>query len=358
MNEVFETVKFSDIDINDSFFDSLKSDYDGFNQWFKKKQMIGALAYTLKIDGNLSAFLYLKDGEKEAIPLNNKMLPLTSRIKIGTFKIDEKIGGKRLGEGAIGLALWHWFRENESEIYVTTFSKQKSLINLFEKFGFTIVGEKADDGELVLVKDKNNLDFSDPYKSFPYINPNFNYAGILTVDAQYHDQLFPYSELQGTKFKHEVITDIAGNGITKMYVSGAYSGGYSEGEPILIYRKSSGTNRGYKSVVTSIGTVTSCINVKSNGTLLMDVASVKEILGNKSVLSDNDLLSLMDKDNVSIYKIIYNHYLGTGNNINWHTLHDNGMWEDYPTSIHYSNEQFKNFVRDFLKNDMIKLLDR
>lgn len=35
-----EKVQFKKIDLFDSFFDSLKSDYKEFSEWFKKKQMI------------------------------------------------------------------------------------------------------------------------------------------------------------------------------------------------------------------------------------------------------------------------------------------------------------------------------
>lgn len=30
--------KFSEINLNDSFFDSLRQDYDGFDKWFKRKK--------------------------------------------------------------------------------------------------------------------------------------------------------------------------------------------------------------------------------------------------------------------------------------------------------------------------------
>ena len=35
-NDPIQEVPFSEINLNDSFFDSLRSDYDGFNNWFKK----------------------------------------------------------------------------------------------------------------------------------------------------------------------------------------------------------------------------------------------------------------------------------------------------------------------------------
>lgn len=34
---VIELKAFSSIDLNDKFFDSLKDDYDGFEDWYKRK---------------------------------------------------------------------------------------------------------------------------------------------------------------------------------------------------------------------------------------------------------------------------------------------------------------------------------
>ena len=36
---------FRDIDLKDSFFDNLRDNYPGFNDWFKKKATSGARAY-------------------------------------------------------------------------------------------------------------------------------------------------------------------------------------------------------------------------------------------------------------------------------------------------------------------------
>ena len=37
MNETISLRKFADIDLNDPFFDSLKEDYPGFEEWFDRK---------------------------------------------------------------------------------------------------------------------------------------------------------------------------------------------------------------------------------------------------------------------------------------------------------------------------------
>ena len=37
MSEIIQTKRFNEIDLSDSFFESLKSDYPGFEDWFRKK---------------------------------------------------------------------------------------------------------------------------------------------------------------------------------------------------------------------------------------------------------------------------------------------------------------------------------
>ena len=41
MDSIIKLKRFSDIDINDPFFDSLKDDYRGFVKWFNKKRKEG-----------------------------------------------------------------------------------------------------------------------------------------------------------------------------------------------------------------------------------------------------------------------------------------------------------------------------
>lgn len=48
------------IDISDAFFNSLREDYEGFDNWISKKAFCNEKAYVLFNDGKLVAFLYLK----------------------------------------------------------------------------------------------------------------------------------------------------------------------------------------------------------------------------------------------------------------------------------------------------------
>ena len=61
MEEIISLRRFNEIDLNDPFLDSLKTDYPGFEEWFIKKSQSDAQAYVQYNDGRLQAFLYLKD---------------------------------------------------------------------------------------------------------------------------------------------------------------------------------------------------------------------------------------------------------------------------------------------------------
>ena len=58
-------VPFSDINLADPFFDSLKSDYHEFSEWFDKKAKQGCQALTLMENGNIYAFLAMKKEKEE-----------------------------------------------------------------------------------------------------------------------------------------------------------------------------------------------------------------------------------------------------------------------------------------------------
>lgn len=168
MAGVYKWKKLSDININDNFFDSLKSDYPFFEAWFKRKAKEEKVALTYYESDGLNAFMMLKNNEDEAITLKDKTLMKKNRLKISTLKLSPKVQGNRLGEGAIGIALWNWLESDCEEIYITIFEKQLKLISMLKKMGFIFVGYNLNN-ECVYLRSKKYIDFSNPYLSFPFI---------------------------------------------------------------------------------------------------------------------------------------------------------------------------------------------
>lgn len=351
----FSLRKFGEIDLNDHFFDSLKKDYPGsasspsFEDWYLSKLNTRSALVFYDNDG-LGAFISLKP-EDESIVLKNRILPKKMRCKVSTMKIAERFRGQRIGEGAIGLALWKWQKLGFSDIYVTVFDKQDLLISLLEKFGFEKIGYNLN-GEGVYLRSRDNVDYTDPYKAFPFIKPDFKSSGYLIIDDYYHDTMFPYSEVKNT-LQTKVALSVS-NGLSKIYVGQQYSAPpYGPGDPIFIYRRHTGDGaRRYKSCLTSYCIVTKVILAKQNGNHKLTFEQLLEAIGNKSVFDKNELKTRYDNDkNVMVYELLYCGYFGVGNNITMDWLDTNRHWcnshsVNYPSLIKLSPDEFKEILQE------------
>lgn len=352
MSGKFQLKKFSEVDVNDSFFDSLKEDYPadknniGFEKWYAKKAAAGATALVFNDDDGLGAFVCLKD-EKEPLELVEATLPAVPRKKISTLRLAERYRGQRLGEGAIGLALWNWQKSKTQDIYLTVFKKHSLLIGQLERFGFRMVGHNKN-GECVYLKSRLDVDYADPYKSFPFINPAFQNAGYLIVDDVYHDTLFPYSELRNT-LQEQVGLAVA-NGLTKIYIGSPTSRlPYRIGEPILVYRKYTGPGtKGFKSCITSYCIVTDVIVAKENNSYNISIEDLLNRINNKSVFDENEIsVKYNNERNLVVVEMLYYGFFGAGNNVNWVWLKNNGLWPDsYPTTARLTVGQLDVILRE------------
>lgn len=345
---------FSEIDLNDSFFDSLKADYPGttsstnFIDWFHKKKSSGDEALVFEDEMGIGAFVCLKNNETESLKFaDGSCLPAIPRMKISTIKIDDRYTNQRIGEGTLGLILWEWQKTRIDEIYVTVFKKHTSLVSLITKFGFIYAGYNPN-GEGIYIKSRKFIDYSDPCKSFPFINPSFQYAGCLAIDMDYHDTMFAFSDLANT-LQERVDISVA-NGLKKVYIGSPYRLAFSEGDPVLIYRRYTGSvgKPSYKSVVTGFCVITRIVRVKDKGITFYSFDKYRNMIGNKSVFNEEELRSKYDNlSSITIIELIYYGYFGAGNNVNWLWLKNNGCWRDsHPMSFRYSRTEFEKILRE------------
>ena len=244
--------RFGKIDLNDTFFNSLKEDYAGFDKWFIKKYDEEAYITINSNNGMLLSFLYLKvEDENENYSNINPHFSSKRRLKIGTFKVISN--GFRLGERFMKIIFDNALKNHVQEIYVTVYDKrpeQRRLIDLLEQWGFVLWGTKGE-GELVYVRDFSPQFNIDNLKScFPYISKG-KQAYIVPIYPEYHTELLPDSILN-TESPEEFIEDFPHrNCINKVYVSRALEPYPSVGDILIFYR----TGGYYKSVVTTIGEV-------------------------------------------------------------------------------------------------------
>lgn len=253
-----QKLKFGKIDSNDTFFDSLKEDYVGFDKWFIKKYDEEAYITINSNNGMLLSFLYLKvEDENENYSNINPLFSSKRRLKIGTFKVISN--GFRLGERFMKIIFDNALKNHVQEIYVTVYDKrpeQRRLIDLLEQWGFVLWGTKGE-GELVYVRDFSPQFNIENLKScFPYISKGRN-VYVVPIYPEYHTELLPDSILN-TESPEEFIEDFPHrNCINKVYVSRAMEPYPNIGDILVFYR----TGGYYKSVITTIGEV---LEVKSD----------------------------------------------------------------------------------------------
>lgn len=282
--------KFGQIDITNEFFESLKEDYENFEQWFIKKN--NEDAYVFEEDGKIIGFLYLKieDINENYYDIEPVLTP-KKRLKIGTFKIIRS--GFRLSERFLKIIFDNALKSDVDEIYVTLFEDKRQEVIMLKEFmmqwGFLKHGYKKSTNELVLTKEmkiynkKENPKFNFPlYKSKP------NYF-ILPIDSEYHTDLFPDSILKNENMSLYKENLAHRYSLEKIYVCSAYNIKARPGDLILIYRSGDRYPRRYSSVISGMAILQNIVNPKS-------LEEYLNLCKNKSVFDEESLKMFYNKN--------------------------------------------------------------
>lgn len=293
--------KFSEIDLTDSFFDSLKESYSEFSDWFTRKAT--EIAY-VSYDNNkkLQAFLYLK---VENGPITDITPPLnTTCLKVGTFKIIAH--GTKLGERFVKIIVDATLNQGLKTAYVTVFSEHEGLIKILETYGFKKYGiKKTPNGEEdVYVKDMNYFS-GDKKLDYPVVNSIGQQKWLMAIRPEFHTSLFPDSKLNTEQAS--VIQDVSHtNSIHKVYVGKYRDFAYFKpGDCVIIYRcqaPGSFDSAWFKSVATSLCVVD---EVRSQNSFKNADAFV-EYCKKYSVFNEQNLRGLFAQNGVYAIKLTYN----------------------------------------------------
>ena len=338
MIETIQLEKFSTVNLSDEFFDSLKSDYQGFDVWFKKKGDNGEVAYVQRDEENrVQAFLYLKI-EEEAINDVNPIMPAKRRLKIGTFKVNGH--NTRVGERFFKKAFDYAIANNVEEIYVTIFDRamQKPLIDKIKTFGFVENGRKGE--ELVFVKSLHN-DWKDVEKDYPLIHRQGRKKYVLGIYPKFHSLIFPDSSVLGERY--DVMADVShANSIHKVYISFIPKTALlKRGDIVLTYRTTDIPGRAwFRSVITSICVVEEVRDRNQFANADEFVRYAKTY----SVFSEAQLREYFRNPKMVIIKMTYNLPLAKRIN-NASLITDVHVSPDYWGFFKISDEQFDNIVK-------------
>jgi len=296
---------FGNVDLNNAFFNSFRTAYDGFDKWFASK--CDEEAYICQNDtGDILGFLYLKT-EDESENYHDIMPPFAAkkRLKVGTFKVEST--GFRLGERFIKIIFDNAIERSVDEVYITLFENLPELTALYEllvRWGFVQHGVKTgnDKSEKVLVKKMkcydSKLTARQNYPNLLYNKQKF----ILPIFPQYHTALLPDSMLNNENEVDIMANEPQRYALQKVYISWAPERNVQPGDIVLFYRMGNeGSNKKYTSVLTTITIVES---------IICNFSSEKEFLHhcqNRSVFSDNDLKRFWtkNKNNLKILKFIF-----------------------------------------------------
>ena len=291
---VFISYKYlHELDINDDFFDSLKKDYAGFEEWFKKKQSDEAQAYVTEFDGHLTSFLMLKvEDKKEKYKDFLKPFKPAMRLKISTLKVADT--GKRIGETFIKIIMVKAIKERVDEIYVTVFDKQEYLIDMLESYGFKKYTKKKtlrSDGkyelENVMVKSMKNKE-----NYYPFFEVGNNRIFLVPIRDNYHHLLFQESERQiQLSLEDFQGKNTASNSLKKAYLCDSKIKQIQKGSILLFY--SSGT----KKAITSLGIVDAVFNKFNNFEELYNLVKKRTAYGEHELSKNyrNDKLVILFK---------------------------------------------------------------
>lgn len=244
--------KFKNIDLSDTFFDSLKADYDEFEEWFSKKAE--ASAYVIESDSKMiEAFLHVK--LEEGTTTDIKPPVKAARIaKIATFKANAH--GTKRGEYLLRKAIDVARNLKADKAYVTVFDKYRNLIELFLRYGFKHFGTKStiNGTEQVYVRAFPGK-ASGPFDAFPYIRTKGRTKYLLAIYPEFHSGLFPDSPLaDGTYGDHDDVSHA--NTILKAYVSGLTLSRMKAGDIVVVYRTKDRNPARTRSAATTICVVT------------------------------------------------------------------------------------------------------
>lgn len=335
-----------ELDINDAFFDSLKLDYAGFEEWFKKKQSKEAQAYVTEFDGKLTSFLMLKvENEDEDYKDFLKPFKPARRLKISTLKVTDT--GKRIGETFIKIIVEKAIKENVEEIYVTVFDKQEFLIDMLESYGFKKYTKKktprSDGGielENVLVKSMKNKE-----NFYPFFEIDDNRIFLVPIRDKYHHLLFQESEKQFQLSLEDFQgKNVASNSLKKAYLCDSKIKQIQKGSLLLFY--SSVT----KKSITSLGIVDAVFNKFDNFDEMFNL--VKK----RTAYDEHELRENFKNDKLVI---LFKLYYSFNNYVDFEFLKSNGIVNGAIQTIqHINKEQLLQILEKCKMKKEIYLIDK
>gem|GEM_PF-105473 len=286
--------------IEQPFFDSLKTDYEGFDLWFEKCVRQNRDCYYITIDEKLAALLIynIEKIEQHRIPDI-----FENALKMCTFKTNEDAFGLKIGELFLSKMFQLCVERGINYLYLTLFEKYKFLIGMLAKFGFKQKEfiNKNNIKEIVMIKNLNkntarlNKKLND-ITMHPFYSDNSNFNKfVIPIKRVYSDTLFKdSSERQPTLFDKELssLKEIQGNSIIKAYICNAKRKDFKPGDILFFY-----SSRNLK-LIQPIGILDRFSSINS-------LEKLKAVVRGKTVFTERELEKMYKQSSGNLLVIIF-----------------------------------------------------
>jgi GNAT superfamily N-acetyltransferase len=226
------------------FFQTLRNDYAGFNQWFQRIAMEGRRAWVYREPGqaDVQSICIFTVQADERVTDDGQVLDGLA-LKLCTFKVGEAVRGRKIGELFLRAAFQFATIHQCEHIFLHANEEQQvHLTSLIEDFGFRPVGMYMNDA--VFVKDHpvhppavQMAPFDYVRRYYPHYLDDFEVQKyIVPIVPEFHDILFPDWMAPGQALPANHPQRHVGNAIKLAYLSNSLSKRPNPGDLVLFYR--------------------------------------------------------------------------------------------------------------------------
>ena len=319
-----------EIDKSQSFFDSLRQSYDGFDNWYQQKAEEQRKCWCIEDDNKKVVAISIYKLEQDAQLTDNGETVGGKILKLCTFKVDSSARGKKLGERLLFIAFDYCVKNDIDWVYLHTYGEeQKTLVGLCEEYGFYFLGKyKKDDVYIKPMKfEQTNLgSLESLIRYYPFFQDNDTVQKfIIPIQPKYHEDLFPdFSSMKGSLFESDQnLYSCQGNTIKKAYLCHSNTKSLKKGDVVLFYRSSD-----RKSI--------QCMGIVEDAFTSDKVEEVFPKIAKRTVYTHSYLEEILSKDTL----IILFRFIPLDHEISWRKIQSVGIKGNIQSIRKISNEQY------------------
>ncbi len=319
-----------EIDKGQSFFDSIRQTYVGFDSWYQKCAGQQRKCWSIEDDkGKLVAICIYKI--EEEIKLDNGNSVKGKILKLCTFKVDVSARGKKLGERLLYIAFDYCVKNNIDWVYLHTYGEeQKTLVGLCEEYGFYRLGKYKQD-DVYIKPMKLRYDHLGSLESliryYPFFEDNDSVQKfIIPIQPKYHEDLFPdVSSMKNSLFESDQnLFTSQGNTIKKAYLCHSHIKLIKKGDVVLFYR-----SHDRKSI--------QCMGIVEEVFFSDDIDDVFPRIAKRTVYSKSQLTEILNQKTL----VILFRYITLNQEVPLNELSSIGINGNIQSIRRISNEQYR-----------------